>query len=330
MIMFTGAYQAPPADTLRVRLEAQAVGRHRRQPARSSLKTATAFITTFILFAGCSSVTSDHPQPRDSRLSCAVALVYEGEPISRFFAQPGGSFVQAYVRFDSELPDDVIFGIDQEFLDGVARPFHLKGGDWMAFIGVQRSGAVWVARGTDATMNGNPSKERTWKIFDLGQPLKPNTWYRLRTEADFGTRRFRKFTVEGPDLVKSLDLSDLTLDYPNYMPFSDRAMSFYVCAMRGRSLINPNSSFRGKPVVYFDDVSGGPIAQDGRNTVAFENGFEDSYEIGKQPVTLPVIDLKRYVQGRWYLERDEALFNRKKMPFARSGQAVGAADASIE
>ncbi|MEW5882498.1 MAG: hypothetical protein AB1761_18915 [Pseudomonadota bacterium] len=233
-------------------------------------KTA-AFIATAVLLAACSGVTSN--LPRDSRLSCAVALVYEGEPISQFLVQPGPSFVQAYVRFDSDLPDDVIFGIDQEFLDGVANPFHLKGGDWMSFIGVQRSGAVWVAGGTDKTMNGTPSKERTWKIFDLGQPLMPNTWYRLRTEADFGTRRFRRFTVEGPGLARSLDLSDLKLDYPNYMPFSDRAMSFYVCAMRGRSLINPNAPFHGVPVVYFDDASGGPIAADGSDRAAFTDGF---------------------------------------------------------
>lgn len=292
-------------------------------------RTAT-FIAMIILLVGCSGAASVEPQPRDSRLSCAVALMYEGEPIFQFLTQPGLSFVQAYVRFDSDLPDDVIFGIDQEFLDGVANPFHLEGGDWMSFIGVQRNGAVWVARGTDATMKGEPSKERTWQIFDLGQSLIPNTWYRLRIEADFATRHFRRFTVEGPGLARNLDLSELKLDYPNYMPFSDRAMSFYVCAMRGRSLINPDSPFHGKPVVYFDDVSGGPIAADGRDTVAFENGFEDSYEIGKQPVTSPPIDLTRYVQGRWYWERDEALFNRKQTPFARSGQAVGVADASID
>lgn len=290
-------------------------------------KTA-AFIAMLILFAGCSSVTGN--QPRDSRLSCAVALVYEGEPISQFLAQPGPSFVQAYVRFDSDLPDDVIFGIDQEFLDGVANPFHLKGGDWMAFIGIQRGGAVWVAQGTNETMNGTPSPDRTWKIFGLGQPLRPDRWYLLRIEADFGTRHFRRFTVKGPELVKSLDLSNLTLDYPNYMPFSDRAMSFYVCAMRGRSLINPNSPLCGKPVVYFDDASGGPIAPDGSDRVVFADGFEGSSEIGPQPVTSPEIELRNYVQGRWYLERDEALFYKQRAPFARSGQAVGVADASID
>ncbi len=288
----------------------------------------TLLAATMIFLAGCASDMG--VQRRDARLSCAVALVYEGAPISEFLARPGPSFVQAYVRFDSDLPDDVIFGIDQEFLDGVANPFHVKGGDWMSFIGLQRSGAVWVAQGTDETIKGKPSKERTWKILDLGQQLKPNAWYRLRIEADFGKRRFRTFEVEGPELSKNFDLGEFTLDYPNYMPFSDRAMTYFVCAMRGRSLMKPNAPAPGNPIVYFDDVSGGPIAADGTDVVAFEDGFEDLYEIGRQPVTSPVIDLRRYTQGRWYLERDEALFSRQRMPSARSGQGVGAADASLD
>jgi hypothetical protein len=283
---------------------------------------------TIILLAGCAGIVSD--QPRDSRLSCAVALVYEGEPISNFLAKPGPSFVQAYVRFDSDLPDDVIFGIDQEFLDGVANPVHLKGGDWMAFIGIQRTGTVWVTTGTDETLNGKPSKERAWKILDLGQRLNPDAWYRLRIEADFGTRRFRRFTVEGPGLAKGFDLSDLKLDYPDYMPFSDRALSFFAFAMRGRSLMKPGVPSYGKPIVYFDDISGGPIAENSKDTVAFKNDFEDPREIGKQPLTSPVIELRWYKQGRWYLEREESLFTTKKVPFAHSGDAVGVADASID
>lgn len=301
-----------------------------------STRYAAAFPSLALLFAGTllistSSCAQDpKAQKRDSRLSCAVALVSEGKEIEPFLKKPGASFVQSYVRFDSDLPNDVIFGIDQEFLDGVAKPVHLKGGDWMALIGVQRTGAVWVATGTDDTMAGKPSKDRAWKILTLDQELKPDTWYRLRIEADFGTRHYRKFLVEGPGLSKSIDLKELTLDYPNYMPFSDRAMTFYTFAMRGRSLMKPGAKPDGKPIVYFDDVSGGPISDKEKDTVVFENGFETTHEVGKQPVTLPVIDLKKYKQGQWYLERDESLFTTKKVKFARSGDFVGVADASID
>ncbi len=268
-------------------------------------------------------------QKRDARLSCAVAVVNEGPAIKSFLEKPDTSFVQAYVRFERDLPDDVIFGIDQEFLDGVVKPVHLKGGDWMALIGVQRTGAVWVATGTDETMAGKPSKDRAWKILDLGQRLKPDTWYLFRTEADFGVRHYRKFTVEGSGLSRSIDLKESKLDYPNYMPFSDRAMTYYVFAMRGRSLMKPGAKPDGKPTVYFDDVSGGPISKDGTDTVAFNSSFEEQQPIGEQPVTLPVIDLSKYKQGRWYLERNEAIFSTKKVTFARSKEYVGVADASI-
>jgi hypothetical protein len=292
-----------------------------------------ALLLGILILPGCMSGTGSagtNPKQRDSRLSSAVAVVSEGTEIESFLKRPGTSFVQAYVRFDSDLPNDVIFGIDQEFLDGVANPFDFKGGDWMALIGVQRTGAVWVATGTDETMAGKPSKDRAWTILTLGQQLEPGTWYRFRIEADFGTRHFRKFTVEGPGLSKSFDLKELKLDYPNYMPFSDRAMTFFAFAMRGRSLMTQGAKPDGKPVVYFDDVSGGPISEEGKDTVVFEDGFETTRAIGKQPVTLPVIDLKKYIQGQWYLERDESLFTTKKEAFARSGEYVGVADASLD
>jgi hypothetical protein len=74
------------------------------------------------------------------------------------------SYIDAYVRFPPQTGDDVIFGIDQEFDDGVTRPAYIKGGDWMGLVGLQRSGSVWVAKGTADTMNGKPSKARTWEI----------------------------------------------------------------------------------------------------------------------------------------------------------------------
>jgi hypothetical protein len=50
---------------------------------------------------------------------------------------PGAGYVQAYVRFASDMPDDVIMTLDQEFIDGVISPFHISGGDWMALVDVQ-------------------------------------------------------------------------------------------------------------------------------------------------------------------------------------------------
>ena len=152
-----------------------------------------------------------------SRLSMAVAAVSSVSPaapgshspaiaqtttssIAPFLQKPGAGYVQAYVRFGSDMPDDVIMTLDQEYIDGVSSPFFLLGGDWMALVGVQRSGLLWVAAGTDATMHGIPSSTRNWQIKSLGTRLQPNVWYLLRTEADFGSLHFKRFTITGPGI----------------------------------------------------------------------------------------------------------------------------------
>lgn len=196
----------------------------------------------------------------------------------------------------------------------------------MSLIGIQRSGAVWVATGTDSTMAGTPSKDRSWKVLSTGQPLKPEAWYRLRIEADFSTREFRSFSVDGPGLNKIFDLRGVKLDYPNAMPFSDRAMTYYGFAMRGRAMITKAG---GRPVVYFDDLSGG-TRRDEKDIEAFHDGFETSTKIENQPVTLPTIDLSRYVESSWYLERPEALFKVVGAPFAHGGHFVGVADVDLD
>lgn len=267
-----------------------------------------------------------NPHGRDSRLSAAVAIVSDGVVAQAFLQKPGPGYVQAYARFEADLPDDVLFGIDHEFIEGVGKPLWVSGGDWMSCVVIQRTGAVWVATGTAETMKGKPSGERSWKILDLGAKLQPNAWYLLRCEADFGARQFRRFSVKGPGVDKSFDLSGLSLDYPNMIPFSDRAMSYYVAAMRGRGMAKGS----GKPVVYFDDVEGGSIGPDGRDRKLFASGFEEGQPIGAQPVTSPVIKLNGYRQGRWYLERDESIFHAERRPFARSGSFVGIADANLE
>jgi len=261
----------------------------------------------------------------ESRLSAAVALIFRGTAVEAYLRRPSVSFVETCVRFEKGLADDVIFGVDQELIEGVEKPVYLKGGDWMAFVGLQRTGAVWVAEGTDVTMKGTPSKDRKWKIFKLSRALQPDTWYRLRCYADFGKRQFVKLQVEGPGISESLDLSGLKLDYPNYMPFDKAAMSYYVFAMRGRSMLKT----RGVPRVYFDDVKGG-IVDGGRETPIFACDFEKDRTVPSQPVTSPTIKLTGYEQGRFYLERQESRFTVEKVNFAKSGNCVGAADADLQ
>lgn len=263
---------------------------------------------------------------RQSRLSSAVALVSKGSDIEKFLSSPGRSYVQAYVRFGSDFPDDVIIALDQEFIEGVNAPFFVKGGDWMSFVGVQRTGIVWVAAGTADTMQGKPSQDRNWQIYDLKTRLEPDQWYRLRIEADFSKRHYKSFSVAGSNISQTLDLSAHMLDYPNYMPFDRRSMSYYVVAMRGRDMMQS----KGTPVVYFDDAEAGVSAANGAWQTVFADGFEKQKTIGAQPVTAPVIQLEYYQQKHWYLERDEALVTIEQQPFARTGSAVGVASANLD
>lgn len=261
----------------------------------------------------------------DAQLSAVVALVSKGPSVEKFLEAPGTSFIEANFYIPDGLAEDVIFGVDQELIEGVDRPLYIKGGDWMGLVGLQRSGNVWIAAGTHETMQGKPSQDRAWKIESLGQPLKPNTWYQIRCESDFGKRSFKSMQVKGPGLNKSLTLDHFKLDYPNYMPFDARSMSYYVFAMRGRSMMKT----RGTPLVYFDDVKGG-VESNGKSTVIFQSSFEDQAVAETQPVTLPVIKLAKYRQNHFYLEREESKFRIERAPFALSGKCVGVADVDLQ
>jgi hypothetical protein len=211
-----------------------------------------------------------------SRLSMAVAEVSSGTDVQQFLQNPGLSYVQAYVRFASDFPNNVLISIDQEFLDGVKSPRYVSGGDWMAFVGVQRTGAVWVEAGTAGTMLGAASSIPNWQFFNLGAQLQPNNWYLLRVVADYSTRYFKSFTIVGPGINKTIDLSLYFLAYPNYLPIDNRAMTYY--AGNARSANTANGS--GAPVVYINDVSGGTFLTDGTDHPLFSNGFESQSVVG--------------------------------------------------
>jgi hypothetical protein len=269
---------------------------------------------------------------RESRVSTAVAVLTDRSArVAPFLNSPGKSYVQAYVRFDSDLPDDVMMCIDHEFMDGVVNPYFISGGDWMTFVCVQRNGLVWIGAGTSDSLAGIATTDRSWNVLNLNTIIQPNRWYLIRVEVDFSTRKFSTFSIEGLFLKKSLNISGLFLDYPNHAPFDQRAMTYYVGAVRSQKLIDAlgTGASVGKPIVYFDDVQGGTIGSDGTRRQVFSNGFEKQSTVDSQPVTQIPVLLDNYVEGLWYLERDEALFTIKDASFARSGSHVGVADANL-
>lgn len=261
-----------------------------------------------------------------SRLSCAVAVVWQGLQIESFLRQPGVSYVETQFLIKPDFASDVIFGVDQEFIEGTKSPLYVKGGDWMSLVGLQRNGTIWVAEGTNDTMSGKPSKERKWKILSLGQSFKSDIWYRMRCYADFGSRTYQRLEISGPGLHKSFDLRGTMVDYPNYMPFDNRAMSYYTFAMRSRAMMKPGES--GEACVYFDDMKGGVVAG-GVELDVLAHDFESQVTVDAQPLTLPTILLAKYQQGHLYKERDEAKYQILQEPWAHSGRHVGVADAGL-
>lgn len=260
---------------------------------------------------------------RQSRLSGAVTLVSKSLLARAFLTNPGVGYVQAWVRFGPDMPDDVIMFVDQEWLEGVTRPKHVSGGDWMALVGVQRSGAVWVAAGTAGMKQ--PSSERQWKIFDLKRRLSSDIWYQLRVVADFGKRQFLSFEIGDGGFKQTIALGGLPLDYPNYAPFDRSAMIYCVGTMRSRDMMK----VPGTPVAYFDDVEAG-IRLVGMNWRLLSDGFERQPYIGEQPVTAPIVKTDSYEEGRWYKEREEALLRIENVTTPRPvGYRVCAADASL-
>lgn len=264
-------------------------------------------------------------QKKEARLSAAVAVVHRGAEIESFLKRPGVSVIEAWTRFPPEMGDDAFFGIDQEFIDGVDDPHHVSGGDWMAAIALLRGGSVWVATGSEEKLAGKPSDEKKWEILQLGQQLQPNTWYRLRSEVDFGSRRYISFTIEGPGLRKTLDLSPYCVDYPNHIPMNRRAMTYFVFTMRSRKMMKA-----GEGRAFFDDVTGSVRDPSGKLKPVFQDGFEGTVSFADQPITLPVIDLNKYRQGQWYKERPEAILSAISAPFARTGSKVGVCDTDLD
>lgn len=268
-----------------------------------------------------------------ARLNAAVAVVSQGPVMEAYLAKPGVSFVETWFRFEDDLKDDVLFGVDQEFIEGVDKPCFVKGGDWMAAICLQRPGNVWVSVGTENSMRGQPEGSRNWKILNLGCALKPNIWYHMKCYVDFGTRHFKSLTVDGPGLNKTFDISAYTVDYPNYMPFDKRCMSYYALGIRSRSMMKE----RGKPLVFFDDLRGGVVepvtgAASGaqRETIVFSTDFENQKTMLEQPLTLPVIKLGNYREGALYYERKESRFAFADYAKAHSGRRVGVADCDLD
>jgi len=239
-------------------------------------------------------------QPK-GRLSGSVLFVHSPSNVQKWLQEPRKSFVQAYFMFPSNFASDIIFGIDQEMIEGVDNPIHFAGADWMALVGLTRNGILNIPVGTSESLNGTPSDASVWEYIDLGIELQPDTWYLMKETADFQTRRFDTFTLIGPEINITVDLSNYYVDYPNYIPIDNRSLTYYVYAVRMSYDIQPGCS-----IIFFDDVEAG-IETDSGYEIILNDGFETQQDIPDIPISLPVSPLSYIQEYYWYKENDKAI-----------------------
>ncbi len=264
----------------------------------------TVVVVVLLIIICCSSLLSGCLFSRNTgRLSGTVLFSYTSPAMKEWLDHPGKSYVQAYFLFPDDFASDIIFGIDQEFIEGVDDPIHFPGADWMALVGLTRDGILNVPVGTNESLNGTPSDASVWEHIDLNITLQPNTWYFMREVADFNNRTFESFTLQGPDVNSSVDLSEFYVDYPNYIPIDQRSMTYYVYAVRTYHNMQPGST-----IIYFDDVEAGISSPDGFTTV-LKDGFEKQNSISDLPLSLPVTPLNEIRENYWYKENDLALLS---------------------
>lgn len=261
------------------------------------VSVTTLMIISVSLLSGCTFFQDE------GRLSGTVMFIHSSPVVQEWLQQPKNSYIQAYFLFPSDFASDIIFGIDQEMIEGIDDPIHFPGADWMALIGLTRDGVLSIPIGTSDSLNGTPSDASVWEFIDLGVSLQPDTWYFMKEEANFKTRRFESFTLLGPDVNISIDLSDYYVDYPNYISIDNRSMTYYVYAIRMAGDVQPGST-----TIYFDDVDAG-IETDSGYTVIMQDSFETQYTIPDIPITLPVTHISQIKEGFWYKENENALLS---------------------
>lgn len=268
-------------------------------------------IIVVTLLQGCTQTPSENGKIVQSENllnainSAGVAFSYSDDNQQDFFEKPDRGYVSGYFYFEEDLADDIIFGLDMEWLEGVDNPVNFEGGDWMSLAGFSRQGILLFPIGSPENLAGEPTNTEIWESCNLGKPLKPETWYKMTITSDFSVREFESVELQGGGLDTLIDLSGFPLEYPNFVPFDNPSLTFYTFALRSKEFAPKNN---GGFSVFFDDIEGG-IWINGDWEVVFSNGFESQNQILDIPFTLPVSPLAMVQENFWYFENEHAKIN---------------------
>lgn len=266
------------------------------------IKINIGSIIILVLLVACSKKTINRPEPLEAINSASVAFRYKGSSLEEFFQNPSKAYISGYFYFDDTLADDVVFGLDIEWLEGLDNPIHFQGADWMALAGFTRKGVLWFPVGSPVNVTGTPTNTDQWEVRDTGTELRPNSWYKITIEADFEKREFTSVRLEGNGSDILVDISGYALEYPNYVPFDKPALTFYTFALRSKEFAFGNDR---ETKVFFDDIEGG-IVKGSEKQIIFSNGFEHQNKIEEMPIVLPVTALNTIQEDFWYFENENA------------------------
>ncbi len=239
-----------------------------------------------------------------------------GVEVATWIAAPGLSYMEAYVRFAPDLPEDQIFGIDQEYVEGIVDPLRYSGADWMGILAVDRNGMLHVTVGTDEEIAGSPATQSLSEAFDLGVTLQPDVWYRLSSVVDFGKLEFVSFTLTGPGVDVTIDLGGRNVSYTEHLPTDVPGITSFLWTARTPS--GSTSLSEGLALVFFDDFRRG-IEVDGQVVWIQADSFESADPALVQPDRDSTLLLSTYDPNRWYYERLGAISWSSTTGPARTG-----------
>ncbi len=262
-------------------------------------------LTLTLLLVACETESSsDNPENGllESITSASVAFVYSDAQLKTFLEEPSLAFISGHFQFGEDLAPDVIFGLDIEHLEGINEPIRFEGADWMALAGFTRDGILWFPIGSPENLEGTPTPTEKWEIRDFEVELQPNVWYKMTIVCDFENLEFVSVRLEGDSIDKTVSLSGLPLEYPNYAPFDDASLTGYTFALRGTEFAPDN-----KPGfdVYFDDIQIGIQTPSGFEVI-FTDGFENQVSVTEIPIANIPIPLENIDEYKWYLENEDA------------------------
>ena len=268
------------------------------------MRSLYILVLSLILLACESDNPSSNPENGllESITSASVIFVHSDGQLQDFLQEPGLAFISGHFLFAADLAPDVIFGLDIEHLEGVSEPIRFEGADWMALAGFSRNGTLWFPIGSPENLDGVPTPTEKWEIRDFGVELQPNVWYKMTIVCDFENLQFVSVRLEGGGTDKTLSLSGLPLEYPNYAPFDKASLTGYTFALRGTEFAPDNQPGFD---VYFDDIQMGIETSTGFKII-LTDGFENQVSVNEIPIADIPIPLSGIEENRWYLENEDA------------------------